>query len=172
MFIEMPIPIFPSFLKIDISDIPALVAGLALGPIAGFMVEFIKNLLHLITSTQTGGVGELANVIVGGSFVVTSSMIYRKNRDAKSYIKAFLAATIVMTLVGSIVNYFFLLPFYGQLMGMDAIIGMGKAVNPKVNDLLSFVLWFIAPFNLLKGLILSILSVPFFKKLDNILKSK
>lgn len=172
MFIEMPIPIFPSFLKIDISDIPALVAGLTLGPIAGVFVEFVKNILHLITSTSTGGVGELANVIVGGSFVLTASVIYRKNKTKASLFKGFALATIVMALVGSIVNYFFLLPFYGQLMGMDAIIGMGKAVNPKVTDLLSFVLWFIAPFNILKGCVLSILSIPVFKKLESVLREK
>lgn len=87
MFIEMPIPIFPSFLKIDISDIPALVAGLTLGPIAGVFVEFVKNILHLITSTSTGGVGELANVIVGGSFVLTASVIYRKNKTKASLLR-------------------------------------------------------------------------------------
>src|SRR3712207_598103 len=148
MFVEMPIPgLFPSFLKIDISDIPALVAGLAMGPIAGFAVEGVKNFLHFITATSTGGVGELANLVVGGAFVVTSSTVYAYKKNLRGIVTGFILATIVMALVGSIMNYFVMLPFYGKFMGMEAIIGMGKAVNPRVNDLLSFVLWFIAPFN-------------------------
>ncbi|WP_101773686.1 ECF transporter S component [Peptostreptococcus faecalis] len=170
MFVEMPIPgLFPAFLKIDISDIPAVIAGLSMGPFAGFVVEVIKNFLHGITVTTTGGVGELANIVVGSSFVVTMSMIYRKNKSLKGLIISLFTATISMVVIGSLVNYFFLLPFYGQLMGMDAILGMGKAVNPNINDLLSFVIWFIAPFNLIKGILLSLMSIPFYKKLEKLI---
>lgn len=171
MFVEMPIPgLFPSFLKIDISDIPALVAGLAMGPIAGFAVEGVKNFLHFITATSTGGVGELANLVVGGAFVVTSSTVYAYKKNLRGIITGFILATIVMALVGSVMNYFVMLPFYGKFMGMEAIIGMGKAVNPRVNDLLSFVLWFIAPFNIIKGVIISIVTIPLYKKLERFLK--
>ena len=171
MFVEMPIPgLFPSFLKIDISDIPALVAGLAMGPIAGFAVEGVKNFLHFITATSTGGVGELANLVVGGAFVVTSSTVYAYKKNLRGIVTGFILATIVMALVGSIMNYFVMLPFYGKFMGMEAIIGMGKAVNPRVNDLLSFVLWFIAPFNIIKGILISIVTIPLYKKLEKFLK--
>ena len=79
MFLEMPIPLFPGFLKLDLSDMPAIVAGLALGPVAGFAVEAVKNFLHLITATSTGGVGEIANIVVGSSFVVVASFVYKKD---------------------------------------------------------------------------------------------
>ncbi len=172
MFVEMPISgLFPSFLKIDISDIPALIAGFAMGPVAGFAVEGVKNFLHFITATSTGGVGELANVVVGGAFVVTASTVYANMKNIKGIVIGFIAATIMMTFIGSVMNYFVMLPFYGKFMGMEAIIGMGKAVNPRVNDLLSFVLWFIAPFNLIKGILISLLTLPIYKKLEKFFKT-
>ncbi len=171
MFIEMPIPgLFPDFLKIDISDMPALIAGLAMGPAAGICVEIVKNLLHTIVATTTGGVGEIANIIVGSAFVVATSVVYRRKKDFKSLVIGFVCGTLAIIAVGSIVNYFFLLPFYGQLMGMDAIISLGKAVNPNVHNLLTFVIWFIAPFNLIKGVMISILSIPLYKKLERLIK--
>ncbi len=171
MFVEMPIPgLFPEFLKIDISDMPALIAGLAMGPAAGICVEVVKNFLHAIVATTTGGVGEIANIVVGSAFVVATSVVYRKKRNIKSLISGFICGTIAMVVVGSAVNYFFILPFYGQLMGMDAIIALGKAVNPKVHDLLTFVIWFIAPFNLIKGVMISVLSIPLYKKLEKLIK--
>ena len=173
MFIEMPIPgLFPDFLKIDISDIPALLAGLALGPVAGICVEVVKNFLHTIVATTTGGVGELANIIVGSAFVVSTSFVYRRKMNMKNLVIGFVCGTISIVVVGSIVNYFIMLPFYGQLMGMDAIIGLGKAVNPKVHDLFTFVIWFIAPFNFIKGIMISLLSIPLYKKLEKIIKNQ
>lgn len=171
MFIEMPIPgLFPEFLKIDISDIPALIAGLSLGPIAGIAVEVVKNFLHGIVATTTGGVGEIANIIVGSAFVVGTSTVYMKNKNIKNLLVSLLVGTLSMIIVGSLVNYFFLLPFYGKIMGMEAIIGIGQAVNPNVKDLLSFVLWFIAPFNLVKGIMISILIIPIYKKMEQFIK--
>lgn len=172
MFIEMPIPgLFPSFLKIDISDIPALVAGLTMGPVAGLFVEIVKNFLHFITATTTGGVGEIANAVIGGTFVVVTSLVYAKKKDKNGLVFGFALATVALIIIGSLMNYFVMLPFYGKFMGLDAIIEMGKAVNPKVNDLLSFVLWFIAPFNLIKGVLLSLITLPFYKKFERAVKA-
>lgn len=171
MFVEMPIPgLFPDFLKIDISDIPALIAGLAMGPAAGICVEIVKNFLHTIVATTTGGVGEIANIIVGSAFVVGTSFVYRRKRNFKSLVLGFVCGTVSIAVVGSIVNYFFLLPFYGQLMGMDAIISLGHTVNPNVHNLGTFVLWFIAPFNIIKGIMISVLAIPLYKKLERVIK--
>lgn len=173
MFIEMPIPgIFPDFLKIDISDIPALIAGLSLGPVAGIAVEVLKNILHAMKGSMTGGVGELANVLVGSAFVVATSIVYRRKSDLKGLVIGFLVGIVSMTVIGSLVNYFVLIPFYGKIMGLQAIIGLGKAINPRVNDLLGFVLWFIAPFNLIKGIVISLLSIPLYKKIEHVIKSR
>ena len=113
----------------------------------------------------------MANVVVGGAFVVTASTIYANMKNIKGIVIGFIAATIMMTFIGSVMNYFVMLPFYGKFMGMEAIIGMGKAVNPRVNDLLSFVLWFIAPFNLIKGILISLLTLPIYKKLEKFFKT-
>nr|WP_314278313.1 ECF transporter S component [uncultured Peptostreptococcus sp.] len=171
MFLEMPVPLFPGFLKIDLSDMPALVAGLALGPVAGFAVEAVKNFLHLITATSTGGVGEIANIVVGSSFVVVASIVYKKDKTLKNLIKGFALGTIAMVVIGTAMNYFIMLPFYGKIMGLEAIIGMGTAINPNVKDLLSFVFWFIAPFNLIKGVLISIITIPLYKKIEKLIKN-
>ena len=76
-----------------------------------------------------------------------------------------------MVIIGSAMNYFVMLPFYGQIMGLEAIIGMGTAINPNVKDLLSFVLWFIAPFNLVKGIVISIITIPLYKKIEKLIKN-
>lgn len=172
MFLEMPIPgLFPEFLKMDISDMPAIIAGLSMGPLAGIGVEIVKNFLHWCTASATGGIGEIANIVVGSAFVVGTSLVYRHINSKKGLILSFAVGTITMVVVGSLMNYLVLLPFYGQLMGMDAILGLGKAINPNVSNLEQFVLWFIAPFNLIKGIVISVLCIPIFKKMDKILRN-
>lgn len=86
-------------------------------------------------------------------------------------VKGLAFGTIAMVIIGTSMNYFVMLPFYGQFMGLDAIIGMGTAINPNVKDLLSFVLWFIAPFNLIKGILLSIITIPLYKKIEKLIKN-
>ena len=172
MFISVPLPLFPSFLKIDLSDIPAILGGLAFGPFAGFIVVFIKNFLQMITATTTGGVGELANTLIGGAYVVVLCMIFKKRTNFKGLVVGFVVGTLSMIVVGMVMNYFVLLPFYGKIMGMDAIIGMGKAINPSVNSVGAFVLWFIGPFNLVKGIIVAIVTLPLYKKMARVVIPK
>ncbi|MDB8794234.1 ECF transporter S component [Romboutsia sp. 1001216sp1] len=171
MFISVPIPLlFPDFLKIDVSDLPALLGGITLGPAAGVMIAFLKNLLQFITGmSTTGGVGELANFIIGGSFVWTVSYIYSKKRETKDLIIGLLLGIIVMTIVGCLSNYFMMLPFYSTIMPIKAVIEMGAAINPVIVDKLSFVIWIIAPFNILKATIMSLLTLPMYKKTEKVL---
>ncbi len=171
MFISVPIPVlFPDFLKIDVSDLPALLGGITLGPTAGVMIAFLKNLLQFITGmSTTGGVGELANFIIGGSFVWTVSYIYSKKRETKDLIIGLLLGIIVMTIVGCLSNYFIMLPFYSTIMPIEAVIEMGAAINPVIVDKLSFVIWIIAPFNILKATIMSLLTLPMYKKTEKVL---
>ena len=154
MFISVPLPmLFPEFLKVDISDLPALLGGIALGPMAGVTIAFFKNLLQFITGmSTTGGVGEFANFLIGGSFVFTVSYIYSKKRDVAGVIIGLISGIIVMTIVGCIANYFIILPFYSKIgWSIDAVVAMGSAINPSINNKLSFVIWIIAPFNILKS---------------------
>lgn len=172
MFIAVPLPmLFPDFLKIDISDLTELVGGIALGPMAGVTITFIKNLLQFTTGmSTTSGVGEFANFLIGGSFVFTVSYIYSKKRELSGLIIGLVSGILVMTIVGCIINYFIVLPFYSTIgWSIDAVVSMGKAINPAINSKLSFVILIIAPFNILKSGIISIMMLPMYKKIEKIL---
>jgi len=172
MFIAIPIPaLFPDFLKIDISDLPVLLGGMALGPIAGIWIAFLKNLLQLVTGfSTTGGVGELANFIIGGSFVWIVSFIYSNKKNIKGVIIGLLLGIITMTIVGCISNYVLILPFYSTIMPIDQVINMGSKINPLITNKITFILWIIAPFNLIKSSLISLITLPMYKKTEKILK--
>lgn len=171
MFISVPIPmLFPEFLKIDVSDLPALLGGIALGPMAGVAIAFLKNLLQFITGmSTTGGVGEFANFVIGGSFVWTVSYVYTKKREKSGIIIGLILGVFIMTIVGCLSNYYIMLPFYSTIMPIEAVIEMGAAINPYIVDKLTFVIWIIAPFNLLKATIMSLLTLPLYKRTEKIL---
>ncbi|WP_427338080.1 ECF transporter S component [Caloranaerobacter sp. DY30410] len=172
MYIEVPLWFTPEFLKIDLSDIPALIGAFALGPIAGVIIEFVKNILHLvIKGTSTMGVGELANFLVGSVLVYTAGYIYFKNKTFKNAILGMIIGTVMMTLVASLSNYYFLIPFYAKLFGapVDAFVEMGAKVNKFVADYKTFILFAIVPFNLLKGIIVSLITIVLYKKISPIL---
>ena len=173
MFISVPLPmLFPEFLKIDISDLTALLGGISLGPMAGVTIAFLKNLLQFITGmSTTGGVGEFANFLIGGSFVFTVSYIYSKKRNIQGVIIGLVSGIVVMTMVGFIANYFIILPFYATIgWSIDAVVSMGAAINPAIDSKMSFIIWMIAPFNILKSGLMSLLTLPMYKKTEKILK--
>ena len=172
MFISVPLPmLFPEFLKIDISDLTALLGGISLGPMAGVTIAFLKNLLQFITGmSTTGGVGEFANFLIGGSFVFTVSYIYSKKRNIQGVIIGLVSGIVVMTMVGCIANYFIILPFYATIgWSIDAVVSMGAAINPAIDSKMSFVIWMIAPFNILKSGLISLLTLPMYKKTEKVL---
>ncbi|MGM9544590.1 MAG: ECF transporter S component [Romboutsia timonensis] len=173
MFISAPLPmLFPEFLKIDISDLTALLGGISLGPMAGVTIAFLKNLLQFITGmSTTGGVGEFANFLIGGSFVFTVSYIYSKKRNIQGVIIGLVSGMVVMTVVGCVANYFIILPFYATIgWSIDAVVSMGAAINPAIDSKMSFIIWMIAPFNILKSGLMSLLTLPMYKKTEKILK--
>lgn len=169
MFISIPLPIFPVFLKIDLSDIPAIFGGMSLGPVAGLIIVVIKNFLQAITASTTGGVGEFANIMIGGAYVFIICLFYEKWRNYKGVIAGALFGIISMTIMGCIMNYYVMLPLYAKFMPMKEIIQAGNIINPRVTDLYSFVIWMIAPFNILKGFIMTIAILPLFKKMEKLL---
>lgn len=170
MFIEFPLLFFPEFLKLDLSDIPAIIGGFALGPVAGVFIELIKNLIHFVTKTQTGGVGEFANFLVGGGFVFVSSGIYFLNKSRKNAIIGCIAGTIAMAIVGGLANYYILIPFYTKFMPIDVIVKMGSAVNKGIVDLKTLIIYSIVPFNIIKGIIVSVITATIYKKVAVLLK--
>ena len=174
MLFEIPVFFAPSFYKIDLSDLPAIIGAFAFGPMTGVLIEFIKILLNLILNgTTTAFVGELANFVVGCSYVLPASILYLFKKTRKNAMISCAVGTIVITIVGSSLNAFYLLPAFAVLYGMpiDALIGMGTAVNPSITNLSTFVLFAVAPLNLLKGAIITGVTVVVYKKLSPIMKN-
>ena len=172
MFMNLPLPIFPAFLKIDFADIPSVIGGFALGPVAGIMIQLIKNILHFMFDNSTGEEGEISNFIVGGSFVLVSSSIYHAMRSKKGAIIGSIAGTIVMAMVGALSNYFLIIPFYSNIMPIDVIINLGTVVNSAIHDKLTLVLYGVIPFNIFKGIVISVVTALLYKKVTPILKKR
>jgi riboflavin transporter len=172
MLLDFPLPIFPSFLKIDLSDLPALLGAFALGPVAGVIIELVKNLLNMVLrGTITAGVGELANFIVGGSFVFAAGFIYKKQTNRKGAIIGLIVGTLAMSLIASIANYTFLIPLYAKAfkMPIDAYVAMGAEIFSGITSFETFILFSILPFNILKGIIVGFVTFLAYKKLSPIL---
>ncbi len=173
MLIEVPLWFTPEFLKMDLSDLPAIVGAMALGPLAGILIELLKVFLKLVTvGTTTAGVGELANFVVGSVFSVTAALVYRSSRRRRGIIAGLAVGTLVMAVLASVINYTVLLPFYSKAYGlkMTGIISQAKAVNPYVVDLRSFITFGIFPFNLFKGIVISVISYPVYIRLRKIIE--
>jgi len=170
MLLEFPLPIFPSFLQLDFSDLIPLVGGLAMGPVAGVLIELIKNLLHLINTT-TGGVGDLANFIVGAAYVFTVSLFYQRHKTKKGAIIGLLIGIAAIVAAGAIVNYFITIPLYAVVLGLstDMIVSMSSAVIPAIHDKLTLILFAFCPFNLIKGILLMLIALPLYKHISPIL---
>jgi len=163
-FLEFPLPIFPSFLKFDFSLLPAILAGLVFTPLVGILVTLIINLIHLL-ATQTGGIGELANFLVSAGFILVSGYTYRANKTRKQAIFALFCGIIAMTIVGALANYYILFPFYEKIIPISVII---KTVNGS--SIWDVILIGIIPFNLFKGVILSIITYFVYKKISHLVK--
>lgn len=171
---EVPLPFAPSFYKLDLSELPVLIGGFAFGPVAGVMIELIKVLLKLcIKGTSTAFVGDLANFAVGCSFVLPASAIYAFKKSRRSAIIACVSGTLVMTVFGTAFNAVYLLPAFAKLYGMpmETILQMGAAVNPLVRDgsVLSFAAACVAPLNLIKGSLVSLITMFVYKPLSPII---
>ncbi|WP_057977046.1 ECF transporter S component [Caloramator mitchellensis] len=171
MFFEFALPIFPDFLKIDLSDVPALIGAFALGPMAGIMIEFVKNLIHFAVKNQTAGIGEAANFLVGVSFVLPAALIYRKNKTKTGAIYAVICGIISMGVTASLLNYYIFLPLYEKVLHfpIDAIVGIAAKVNPAIKDINTLIVYSILPFNLVKGLIASAVTILIYKRVSPIL---
>ncbi|WP_226036039.1 ECF transporter S component [Aquibacillus saliphilus] len=156
MFINFPLPFLPPYLKVDFSDVPALIAALLFSPIAGIAVEGIKNLLYLIYTGAGDPIGVVANFFAGIMFVVPVAVLYHRFKGVKSLISGLVTGTIVMAIGMGILNYFVILPAYSMFMGWETMSAQVKWWT---------VIAGITPFNALKGIIIAILFVPLFTKL-------
>ena len=174
--LDFPIFFAPGFYKMDFSELPILVGSFAFGPVAGVMMEFVKILLKLcIKGTSTAFIGDLANFVVGCSLIIPASTVYSFKKTKKSAIIACIVGTLVMTVFGTAFNAVYLLPAFSKFYGMplDAILAMGAEVNPlaKEGSIVSFVVTCVAPMNLIKGTLVSVVTLLIYKPLSPIIKT-
>ncbi len=170
-YLEFPIPVMPGFIKFDFSDLPALIGAFAYGPVAGILVEFIKNLLHC-TVTQSFTVGEISNFILGAIFTGTAGLIYKKNKTKKGAVIGAIVGSLAMGIVSFPSNLFVVYPAYNKFMPMDAIIGMYSEILPSIGKLWQALLIFNVPFTIVKGFVSTLITVLIYKRISPVLKGK
>ena len=173
---DFSLPFAPPFYKLDFSELPILVGAFAFGPAAGVMMEFIKILLKLfIKGTSTAFVGDLANFVIGCSFILPASAIYAFRKNKKTAIFACVTGTLIMTVFGTAFNAVYLLPAFSRLysLPLDNLLAMGSEVNPWVQEgsIVSFVVACVAPLNLIKGISVSVVTMLIYKPLSPVIKT-
>ncbi len=167
MLIEIRLPIFPGILKLEIGDLPALLGSLAMGPLAGIVIELMKNIINMLLDfTLTFGIGELSNFIVGSAFVASASIVYRMSRTKKGLMCGLLAGVFFMTLTACFSNYYIVIPAYMKAGGfsMEKIVELFAMANSRITDLRTIIIYAIIPFNLLKSTVVSIVALLLYNK--------
>ena len=170
--LEFPIPfLIPSFIEMDFSDLPALIASFSMGPLYGVTVSLLKNVLHLFQTT-TGGVGELANFILSSVFVYMAGRLYKSKKTRETALRGSIYGAFIAAVVSVPVNYFITYPVYYNFMSQEAILGAYQALVPWVKTIFASLMVFNAPFTLLKGLLVSAVAFVIYKPLSPIIKGK
>lgn len=170
MFLDFPIPfLIPSFIQLDVSELPALIGAFAMGPACGVLVCLVKNLLHLFV-TSTGGVGELSNFLLGVSFVLPAGFIYLKKKGRKAALAGAVAGSVIMSVVSVATNYFIVYPVYYTLLPEDRILALYQSIVPSMNSILECLLWFNMPFTFVKGLLVTGITFLLYKHISPMLK--
>lgn len=173
MLFEVPLPfIAPSFYGLDLSEVPILVGTFALGPVAGAVMEVVKILIKLVLKpTSTGFVGEFANLVFGCSMVLPAGLIYRFHKTKKSAMIAMAVGTVIMAAVGIVGNALVMIPFYANFMPLENILAAGAAINPAVGNVWTFAVFCVGPFNVIKGIIVSVITALVYKRVSVMIHS-
>lgn len=173
MLFEVPLPFLaPSFYGLDISEVPVLVGTFAMGPVAGVVIEFVKILVKLVLKpSSTGFVGEFANFCIGCALVLPAGIIYDIKKTKKGAVIGMAAGAVIMTVAAIILNAVVMLPFYSNFMPLDTIIAAGAAINPAISNVWTFVLLAVGPFNVVKAVIVSLITALVYKRVSVIIHS-
>lgn len=175
MYFEIPLFFAPSFYEMDFSEVPVMICTFFLGPVAGVTTELAKVILKiLLKGTTTAFVGDFANFVVGCSFVLPASILYHAKKSKGAAIAAMVLGTVCMTIFGSYFNAFYLIPKFAQLFGtpLEAIVGMGTAINSSIDSVGSLVMFCVVPFNILKGTLVSVITYLLYKRVERLLIEK
>lgn len=170
MFFEFSIPfLVPSFIQMDLSELPALIGAFAMGPWYGVIICLIKNLIHLLITT-TGGVGELSNFILGAAFVLPAGLIYQRKKTKKNAVIGSVLGVAFMALLSVASNYFIVYPVYTAFLPMDTILAMYQEILPSADTLLKCLVIFNMPFTFVKGMLSVIITLLIYKHISPIIK--
>ena len=174
MLFEFPLPmIAPPFYELDLSELPVLICGFAFGPVAGVVTEFLKVLIKLfIKSTSTAFVGDLANFAVGCTMILPATIMYHLKKSKKAAIIACVVGTFCMAIFGTAFNAIYLIPAFSKLyqIPLESIIAMGTAINASITDIVTFVIICVGPLNIIKGTVVSVITILVYKPLSPIIK--
>ncbi|MBQ4177798.1 MAG: ECF transporter S component [Lachnospiraceae bacterium] len=170
MQFDFSVPLMPSFIKMDLSDLPALIGSFSMGPLYGVIIALVKNLLHLLR-TSTGGIGELSNFLLSALFVLPAGVIYQKKKTRKRAIIGAVIGAACMAVGSVITNYFIVYPVYTAFMPMETIIAMYQAILPSIKngDLLSCLVIFNMPFTFVKAMLSVVITLLIYKPLSPII---
>lgn len=176
MYLEIPFFFAPpEAYKLDFSEVPVLISSFMLGPVEGIITECLKIAIKLIIKpTSTAFVGEFANLVVGITFVLPASIIYKKKKTRKGALIGMTAGTLTMTVVGCFVNAFILLPAFAYLFGnvpVSEIIKLGTAVNPAITNMFTFIVLAVVPVNIVKGVLVSLIVFLIYKPVTKGIRS-
>ena len=170
MFFEFSIPfLVPSFIQMDLSELPALIGAFAMGPWYGVIICLIKNLIHLLITT-TGGVGELSNFILGAAFVLPAGLIYQRKKTKKNAVIGSVFGAAFMALLSVASNYFIVYPVYTAFLPMDTILAMYQEILPSADTLLKCLVIFNMPFTFVKGMLSVVITLLIYKHISPIIK--
>lgn len=173
MMVKTPLPFAPTFMELDVSELPALIGGFAMGPIAGVIIVILKIVLNIILNgSKTYYIGELSNLIVSATFVFIATTIYSRGKNKKVAVIGLIIGSITMSIIALISNYFVIFPLYAKLLKIDlnAFVGIGAKVNPLVNNYLTLMVFSVLPFNLVKTFTTSLITMFLYKRVSRILK--
>lgn len=171
MFFSFNVPLMPSFIKMDLSELPALIAAFTFGPVSGITVCLVKNLVNVFFTT-TGGVGEISNFLLGVAFVAPAGYIYQIRRTKKGAMIASVIGSAAMAIISVFSNYYIVYPVYTNFLPMEAIMGMYRAINPSVETLWDALIWFNMPFTFIKGMISVVVTMLIYKPIAPVLRGK
>lgn len=169
MFLDFSVPFMPAFIKMDLSELPALIGSFAFGPVCGVIICLIKNVLHLLITT-TGGVGELSNFLLGAAFVLPAGLIYKYKRNRKAALVGSILGAVFMGVFSVISNNFLVYPVYYNFMSKEAILAAYQAILPNVDSIFDCLVCFNMPFTILKGLCSVGITFAIYKHISPILK--
>lgn len=171
MSISFSVPFMPFFIKMDISELPALIAAFAIGPLSGAAVCLIKNLIN-VTQTTTGAVGEFSNFLLGVCFVLPAGLIYKYKKNRAGALIGSLSGAVAMGIASVPINYFITYPMYQNFMPLEKIIDAYRAIFGGVNGLLGCLVIFNLPYTVFKGIICAAITFVIYKHISVFIKGK